>query len=82
MARVEYATDLTPGGKCLHVWNLGFRTDFGLPGMADPTDMALLMELILTQGPPRFAQSMLSHLFCFWFCQHQNHRLDLKLLDA
>lgn len=50
MFRIVYSEDMNPGGKLLRVWHLGFRTDFGLPGFADPFDMITLMELILTQG--------------------------------
>ena len=42
--------DLSPGGKHLRVWQLGFRTDFGLAGMADPFDMVNLIELVLAHG--------------------------------
>ena len=44
--------DFTVGGKLLRVWQLGFRTDFGLPGMCDPFDMTVLMELVLSEGLP------------------------------
>lgn len=42
--------DLSPGGKHLRVWQLGFRTDFGLAGMVDPFDMVGLIELVLAHG--------------------------------
>lgn len=42
--------DLNPGGKILRPWQLGFRTDFGVAGMAEPSDMVCLIELILSQG--------------------------------
>ena len=41
---------MEPGSKYLRLWQLSFRSDFGLPGMADPFDMATLIELVLTQG--------------------------------
>lgn len=50
LLRISYSEDMAPGGKYLRVWHLGFRTDFGLPGMADPYDMATLMELVCTAG--------------------------------
>lgn len=48
--RITYSEDMSPGGKYLRVFHLGFRTDFGLPGMSDSFDMVTLMELILTRG--------------------------------
>lgn len=41
---------MLPGPKLLRPYQLGFRTDFGLPGFADPFDMVELMELVLSQG--------------------------------
>ena len=41
---------MNTGGKYLRPWQLGFRTDFGLPGFADPFDMVTLMELVLVNG--------------------------------
>ena len=49
-ARIEYSGDMNAGPKYLRLYQLSFRTDFGLPGMADPFDMCALIELILTQG--------------------------------
>lgn len=43
---------MNAGAKFLRLWQLSFRPDFGLPGMADPFDMLTLIELILTQGLP------------------------------
>ncbi|CAK9100760.1 FO synthase subunit 1, partial [Durusdinium trenchii] len=37
--RITYSEDMSPGGKYLRVFHLGFRTDFGLPGMSDSFDM-------------------------------------------
>ena len=48
--RITYSEDMSVGPKYLRVWQLSYRTDFGLPGMADPFDMVALMELVLTQG--------------------------------
>lgn len=47
---MTYSTNLDPGPKTLRLWQLGFRTDFGLPGMSDPEDMITLMQMILVQG--------------------------------
>ncbi len=49
-SRISYSTDMLPGPKLLRPYQLGFRTDFGLPGFADPFDMVELMELVLSQG--------------------------------
>lgn len=49
-ARIEYSVDMTAGAKYLRLWQLSFRSDFGLPGMSDPFDMCTLIELVLTQG--------------------------------
>ena len=51
LARITYSEDMTTtGGKYLRPFHLGFRTDFGLPGMSDPVDMCTLMELVLVGG--------------------------------
>ncbi|CAK9043568.1 FO synthase subunit 1 [Durusdinium trenchii] len=47
---ITYSDDLSIGPKYLRVWQLGYRSDFGLPGMADPYDMCSLIQLVLTQG--------------------------------
>lgn len=51
---------MEPGSKYLRVWQLSFRSDFGMPGMADPFDMCTLIELVLTQG---FLDLKLFYLF-------------------
>ncbi|CAK9105978.1 FO synthase subunit 1 [Durusdinium trenchii] len=48
--KIEYSVDMTAGAKYLRLWQLSFRSDFGLPGMSDPFDMCTLIELVLTQG--------------------------------
>ena len=57
-ARFTYSDDMEIGAKYLRPFHLSFRSDFGLPGMADPFDMVTLMELICTQG------SLSSDLVC------------------
>jgi len=49
-SRISYSEDLAAGPKYLRIWQLSFRSDFGMPGMADPFDLAALMELILLNG--------------------------------
>ena len=57
LARITYSEDMTTtGGKYLRPFHLGFRTDFGLPGMSDPVDMCTLMELVLVGGGYMFAK--------------------------
>lgn len=51
ICRTEYSVNLEPGGKLLRPWQLGYRTDFGLPGQCDPFDTVNLIELVLSQGP-------------------------------
>ena len=48
--RITYSEDLAVGPKYLRIWQLSYRSDFGMPGMADPFDLAALMELVLTTG--------------------------------
>ena len=50
LLRIQFSDDMEPGSKFLRVWQLSFRSDFGMPGMADPFDMCTLIELVLTQG--------------------------------
>ena len=48
--RKQYSTSLDePGGVLLRPWMLGFRCDFGLPGLQEPEETERLMELILTE---------------------------------
>ena len=38
------------GGVVLRPWNLGFRADYGLPGLQEPEKTERLLELIFTEG--------------------------------
>ena len=40
---------MSRGGVLLRPWMLGFRCDFGLPGLQEPEETERLMELILTE---------------------------------
>ena len=62
LVRIEYSPNMDPGAKYLQLWQLSYRSDFGLPGMADPFDMCTLMELVLTQGLPNLIQALHSIL--------------------
>eukprot|EP00435_Cladocopium_sp_Y103_P059720 s586_g21.t1 len=59
---IEYSPNMDPGPKYLQLWRLYYRSDFGLPGMADPFDMCTLMELVLTQGLRNLIQALPSSL--------------------
>ena len=48
--RVEYAENMIEGPQIVRVWQLSFRTDFGLPGYCEPEETETLLGLILTQG--------------------------------
>lgn len=41
---------MRPGPVQLRVWQLSFRTDFGLANMIDPDELELLVEMILVEG--------------------------------
>ena len=40
------------GAHVLRPWMLAWRADFGLPGSAEPDQIELLAELILSEGSP------------------------------
>ena len=48
--RINYSGDMRPGPVQLRVWQLSFRTDFGLANMIDPDELELLVEMILVEG--------------------------------
>ena len=48
--RIDYSGDMRPGPVQLRVWQLSFRSDFGLANMIDPDELELLVEMILLEG--------------------------------
>lgn len=48
--RTNYSGTLRPGPVELRLWQLSFRTDFGISNMVDPDELELLVELILVEG--------------------------------
>ena len=59
--RCHYAMSLDkPGGVLLRPWQLGFRADFGLPGLQEPEEVERLIELILTETCSGF-ENQISH---------------------
>lgn len=71
-ARTHYCTSLQPGPQYLRIWQLAFRSDFGLPGLVCPDSFLTLCELVLCFG-----------LLCLRWCLNQNqihlHRLIVNL---
>ena len=50
ITRTVYASSLDPGPCKVRPWNLGFRSDFGFSGVAEPEDAQTLLECIVSLG--------------------------------
>lgn len=69
--RAHYCTSLQPGPQYMRIWQLAFRSDFGLPGLVCPDSFLTLCELVLCFG-----------LLCLRWCLNQNQIVLQKHLRS
>lgn len=48
--RIEYASSFTPGACYIRPHQLGYRSDFGYSGLAEPDSMLCLVQLYMSEG--------------------------------
>lgn len=47
----QYADTLSTGPCAVRAWQLGFRSEYGIAGCSEPEESAILLSLILSEGP-------------------------------